>query len=134
MPTFTDVSPWTSKFIFPIGFSNHGSVFGGSSRTRTARRGTYTLSSGNKIGSRVWDSLGWLPFQSPKPHGWSRILGLLEGLPVALSASSARSWVFYYCRRLSTCVPPCHRYFSKAAALTVVCAHESSRGSQRPTL
>ena len=69
-PMFHHVSPQMSKFIFPIGFSNHSSVFGGCSRTWTARWGKCTLLSRNKIGFSVWDSLGWFPFQSPKPHSW----------------------------------------------------------------
>ena len=67
---FHHISAQISKFIFPIGFSNHSSVFGGCSRTWTARWGKCTLLSRNKIGFSVWDSLGWFPFQSPRPHSW----------------------------------------------------------------
>ena len=78
----------------------------------------------------------WVGFLSSLPSHTVGvgILGLLEGLPVALSASSVPSWVFYYCRRLSTRVSRSHRHFNEAAALTVVCAHDDSRGSRHPTL
>ena len=61
-----------SKFAFPVRSSNHGNIFGGCSRTWTAGWGKYTLLSRNKIDSNVWDSLGWFPFQPPRPHSWSR--------------------------------------------------------------
>lgn len=133
-PMFHHISAQISKFIFPIGFSNHSSVFSGCSRTWTARWGKCTLLSRNKIGFSVWDSLGWFPFQSPRPHSWPQYSWAARRPASCLVCLQCPLLGVLLLQKASTCVSPSHRHFNEAAALTVVCAYDSSRGSQHPTL